>query len=499
MADMQIYNDANPSSIGDQIRTDFYKKKALVEMAKEQYFSQLADVTDMPKHFGKTIKMYHYLPLLSDANVNDQGIDTTGASSVTTITFRFTKPGASTTGGPEGPDYYLVGEGANEAAAITDATDIEKFEPFINKAAGYAVFDTNYATTIAALNGLGWQITDDSNYQDHTGSYATGVPATGNLYGSSKDVGTIQGKLPALGEKGGRVNRVGFKRIQLEGSIDKFGFFDEYTQESLDFDSDEQLEMHINREMLMGANEITEDMLQIDLLNSAGVLRFGGNATTTTTITGESGGTVSEMTYDGLQKMAIDLDENRCPKQTKIIAGSRMTDTKTIDSARILYIGTELQRQIKRLEDDFGNQAFIPVQNYADAGNVMRGEIGTIDQFRIVVVPEMMHWAGAGEAVTTNGGYRSSVAPADHADHPDVECYDVFPALCVGSESFTTIGFQTDGKTVKFVITNKKPGQDIARPEDPYGETGFMSIKWYYGFMLKRPERIALYKVVAEW
>jgi len=52
----------------------------------------------------------------------------------------------------------------------------------------------------------------------------------GNLYGSSKDIGTINGKMPMLSESGGRVNRVGFKRKELEGTLEKFGFFDEYTQ-----------------------------------------------------------------------------------------------------------------------------------------------------------------------------------------------------------------------------------------------------------------------------
>ena len=47
-------------------------------MVKEQYFTPLADVTHMPKHMGKKIKIYHYLPLLDDRNVNDEGLDAGG-------------------------------------------------------------------------------------------------------------------------------------------------------------------------------------------------------------------------------------------------------------------------------------------------------------------------------------------------------------------------------------------------------------------------------------
>lgn len=388
MAEAQAYNDpinGSTSSVGGQIRTDYYLKKALIEATKEQYFSQLADVTAMPKHFGKTIKLYHYLPLLDDRNINDQGIDASGA-------------------------------------------------------------------------------TIDN----------------GNLYGSSKDVGTIAGKMPTLTEHGGRVNRVGFKRIELEGTIEKFGFFDEYTQESLDFDTDGELQMHINREMLRGANEITEDALQIDLLNGAGTVRYAGEATTNATIAEDS-----IVTYEDLMKLAIDLDNNRTPKHTKVIAGSRMIDTKTISAARVMYIGSELIPTLRAMKDLHGNPAFVPVQQYADAGSTLNGEIGSVDAFRIVVVPEMMKFEGEGAA---------EVAETAYATGGNV---DVFPMLVVGDGSFTTIGFQTDGKTVKFKITHKKPGEATADRTDPYGETGFMSIKWYYGSMMLRPERIALIKTAA--
>ncbi len=48
------YNAPNgtPSSIGPQIRLDYFYKKALIDAAREMYFGQLADVTNMPKNIG---------------------------------------------------------------------------------------------------------------------------------------------------------------------------------------------------------------------------------------------------------------------------------------------------------------------------------------------------------------------------------------------------------------------------------------------------------------
>lgn len=382
----------------EQMRVFKWLKKSLIDAKDEMYFTPLADTINMPKHYGKHITMYHYVPLLDDRNVNDQGIDAAGA--------------------------ILTGAaGAN--------------------------------------------------------------PGYGNLYGSSKDIGTINGKLPLVGEEGGRVNRVGFTRLKLEGTITKFGMFHEFTRESLDFDSDEELFSHISRELVTGATKLCEAVLQKDLLAAAGVIQFTGTATTDAQITGE-GATPSVVDYEDLMRLSIVLDENRAPKQTKVITGSRMIDTRTISQGRVMYIGSELIPILRKMKDLHGDPAFIPVHQYASAGTILNGEIGSIDSFRIVVVPEMLHWAGEGAAVGTNPGYRATDGN-----------YDIYPMLVVSSEAFTTIGFQTDGKSFKFDITTKMPGKETADRNDPYGETGFSSIKWWYGTLIYRPERIAVVKTVA--
>jgi N4-gp56 family major capsid protein len=179
--------------------------------------------------------------------------------------------------------------------------------------------------------------------------------------------------------------------------------------------------------------------------------------------------------------LAIDLDNNRTPKSTKVIAGSRMVDTRTISGGRVAYVGSELLPTLKAMSDFHSSPAFVPANRYADAANVLVGEVGSIDALRIVVVPEMQKWSGAGADASGSATHYETAGR-----------FDVFPILVVGDEAFTTIGFQTDGKTVKFQIFHKAPGEATADKTDPYGETGFMSIKWYYGFMTLRSERIGL-------
>lgn len=457
------YNDpagGHQSSIGPQAITSYHQRQALIEARREQYFTQLADVTSMPRNMGKEITKFHYIPLLDDQNLNDQGIDAAG------VTIKVTDFYATL---PELEITFAAAPAATTAAAAINAIE-----------AGVATaVDTKVTVTKVDLK---------AGSQAQVNAVVAAVPGTtskqgsGNLYGSSKDIGSIPGKLPVLSEFGGRVNRVGFQRKLLKGTLEKFGFYQEYTKESLDFDTDADLQMHINREMLNGANQLTEAALQIDILNSAGVIRYAGDATSNATIDKDA-----VVTYDDLMRLAIALTNNRTPRLITMITGTRYIDTKTISGARAMYCGSELLPTLRAMKDLHGMPAFTPLEKYAAGGSTMIGEVGAIDEFRIIIVPEMLKWAGKGALV--EGG--------DATSHETNGRYDVFPMLVIGSESFTTIGFQSDGKTQKFKIFNKVPGEQTADRLDPYGEMGFMSIKWYYGFMVLRPERLGLIKTVA--
>lgn len=388
---MQYNEGQDPTSVGLQLRDFYYSKVALIDARKKQVFIPLSNSIIMPRHYGKKIKRYHYVPLLDDRNVNDQGIDATGA-----------------------------------------------------------------------------------------------VSANGNLWGSSKDIGAITGKLPSLHETSGRVNRVGYTRIEIEGTMENFGFFDEYTEDVTMFDTDEQLMQRIHTEMLNGASEISEVLLQKDLLNNAGVVLYSGVATQDSEITGE-GDNVSEVDYKSLMQLDKVLTDNRTPRETTMLTGSRLTDTRTIGSTRIIHTGNDMLATFKYMTDAFGNKAFIEAHHYADQTNLIEGEVGSVGDFRIVIVPEMKMWASKGGAETgANKGYQATAGK-----------YDIFPLLCIGDKSFATIGFQNDGKNPKYRIIHKKPGKETATASNPYGKKGFKSIQWWYGFFLERGERIGLIKSVA--
>lgn len=457
----QKYNDPaglQPSTIGTQFNTQWYYKNALIEAQEEQYFTPLADSLTMPRNFGKKIVAYRYLPLLDDRNINDQGIDATGVA-IDNTKFYVVLPA-------------LVMNFASSGEATAAAAAINAIEPALASAVASTVTVAKRnlvgtttvlaAAVVAAIRG------------------ASSRQGSGNLYGSSRDVGAIAGRLPALTEDGGRVNRVGFKRQTLEGTFNNFGFFYDYSEDSIQFDTDEELETHIHREAVRGATQVTEDALQIDLLGHAGVTIYTGAATKTDEVD------VTPVTYRQLMKLSLILDDNQTPRKTKVMTGTRMMDTKTIPSARFAFIGSAMVPTLREMKDMHNNPAFIPVQQYAAGTTVMNGEIGMVDAIRFIQVPRMFKWEGMGKATVDTTVYTTAGR------------VDVHPILLVGDESFTTIGFQTSGKVAKFKIIHKKPGEEQATLADPFGKKGFASIQWWYGFLAFRPERIALIKTAAK-
>lgn len=465
----QTYNapPSTASSVGTQFTTHYYDRKALIEARREQFFGQLADVTSMPKNMGKTIKKYHYIPLLDVQNINDQGIDANGVTLASTQWFvRY----------PSATYSVLNASAAAFVAAIND--NIDSNGSARTAAAAGSAGATHTPVTLTGSLTVKYLNSTKKGAALALNIGAQAYQASGNLYGSSKDIGYIPSKLPLLSETAGKVNRVGFKRKDLEGTFENFGFHSSYSTDSLNFDTDADLMMHLNRETVNAAMKITEDALMVDLITNAGVIRYTGNATSNATLD-ES----DVLVYKDLQQLSIDLDNNRCPKETKIITGTRLTDTKVIPACRVAYCGSELIPTLEAMEDLHGNPAWNALESYAAGTTPLVGERGRIGDFRFVIVPDMVKFAGQGAADASGTHYATNGK------------LDVLPILVVGSESFTTIGFNTDGKSSKFKTVHKKP-DELYSLDNPYGKTGFMSIEWYYGFMLLRGERIALIKTV---
>ncbi len=412
----QIYNEgtsANPSTIDggsqEQMNPFYYDRQAVVEANKKAFIGQLSGVRNQPKNMGKTIKKHLYIPLLDDRNINDQGIDAAG----------------------------LVLDSTKWTAIDVSGAIL-----------GTAYADQTAAETAAGLDG-------------------TVKQTSGNLYGSSKDVGTIGALTPVISETGGRVNRIGFSREVIESTLENYGFFYEFTQDDLNFDSDSKLKSHLYRESGKAAGEMTEKSLMSDLINAAGIELYSGTGNTAL----DEVAAGDQVGLAEIRQMTKTLNANTCPTDTGMITGSRNIDTKVVANARYAYTTDDV---VTILEDVMNTttskHAWAYVEEYADGAkfsgsNIARGEVGKIGKVRFIEHPEML--------VQENKGTAN---------------IDIHPILFVGSGSFTQIGFQANGSKTKFEIITKMPGKEIADRQNPYGKVGFTSNNYWYGVLVERPD-----------
>ena len=352
---------------------------------------------------------------------------------------------------------------------------------------------------------------DDANANaGMVGLDTTGVAyAQGNLYGSSRGTGFIAGKLPDLGEESGRVNKVSFSRKEVKGNIVNRGFFFEWSKDEVNFDSDPAMRQYITTEAVRGANQINEDVLAIELINGAGVNYYAGaGATTLDTINGESIPTIKD-----LIRLDTELDNNKCPRDTKVITGSRMVDTKTVAAARYMFISPDVKMDFMAIKALNGvDDAFIPIEQYqGKAGGsgkyikTIHGEIGKVGPFRIVVHPKMVRYsddtdAAVGDkwdAVDTYGADETETTGVEYRN--DGEKYEVYPCLVVGSEAFTHIGFEYGAGTKgKFDVVTSTP-EELRTKENPYAKTGMTVIEFWNGVLIERPEWVAVYNVCSKY
>lgn len=354
---------------------------------------------------------------------------------------------------------------------------------------------------------------DDRNVNqqgiDAAGTAKGKFNANGNLYGSSLDMNTITKSAPTLTEIGGRVNRVGFTRQTIEGTVHRLGFFYEFTNEALTFDTDAAMLQHMGREAMEAAYLIQEDMIAMELINGAGHKYYTGAATSLATMTGEGAVAAhSVVTYKDLQRLAMALKEAKAPNRLAASRGSRIIDTKIIGSGYALFVHYDMENMLRDMKDAAGNQAFIPVEKYANGANTLNGEIGAIGQFRIISVPRMPRYEGVGaEDAGKDSTFRTSagklVADGGYGSNTDTSknYYDVYPLMAVASEAFTCLGFQASnmGGKGNFSMITKMPGAATASAsDDPYGESGFTSIKWTHGMLIERPEWIAVINSICE-
>lgn len=145
---------------------------------------------------------------------------------------------------------------------------------------------------------------------------------------------------------------------------------------------------------------------------------------------------------------------------SQIIRASAKISTEPVAPAYFALGHTDLDADIR------GISGFIPIEQYSDSGKALPGEIGKIEQFRIVLTAMFDAWEAAGASGTT---YLSSgTAPSVAASA------DVYPMLFIAKNAYGIVPLQGTNSITPMVLNPGKPSKS-----DPLGQIGFVSWKTY--------------------
>lgn len=454
------YNSGFNAANGYNNKLFYYDRAGIEAATSKKVFSQFASTREMPQKTGREyrVKVWHYSYERMPWAVQTGPMDTVTAQ----FNAEFQKKG------------YIS---SRDLSTVTSAIfgDLTKYPTF------------NLDTTK-------WNNKTDDNVSTHL-AQESGLTAEGKLFDGT-DSDALKGVGKRIFEGQGISNRVTITSTTINAFINRFGEMLEYT-EDIELFSEDSMVVRYREDMGRRANDINEDLDQLTMLQTPNKM-FSGTATSLATmgtgigkgepdaVTGENAVEESfKINYKLLQKVVQRLGQYKVPKVTKMVTGSVNIDTKTVPPCYVAIVGDQVKLDIKNItrgktyEKDF---AFVGVEQYAKAGETFDGEFGKIDEVRFIHAPNMLMEAGKGAAVDT--GYVGSLSQTNSK-------FDVFPILFIGEDSFAKIMLQ-GAKNITFASEAPKP-----RLEDPFGQRGFFSYKFWYGSIILRPERLLRLNVLA--
>lgn len=201
----------------------------------------------------------------------------------------------------------------------------------------------------------------------------------------------------------------------------------------------------------------TANALNWNILKSGTNVYYSGSAAS-------RGAVEATITKALFRKVSKQFRRDKARQITRALTPSDKIDTHPISPCFIAYANSDLKSVFEDID------GFIPVEKYA-VNDKMDGEIGKIDDFRIIITPDAEPIKASGKPGTTNvsnGELPSASAAAD-----------VYPIICIAQDSVAVTPLSgMDAVSVKVV----NPSNTI---EDPLAQRGAAGWKmWHAGTIL---------------
>jgi N4-gp56 family major capsid protein len=183
----------------------------------------------------------------------------------------------------------------------------------------------------------------------------------------------------------------------------------------------------------------------------AGTNKFYAGGTTT--------GTVDEtITLNLLRKVAKSLQKNHAKKITSILDSSGNYGTKSVESGYVVYGHTDMAPAFRDLP------GFVTVADYGNRKTISEHELGSVEEFRIVLSAELAPYIDVGAAIGATGLISTTGT-----------LIDVYPCIVCGEEAWANVMLRgVDAINPTWI----PPGQKDK--SDPLGQRGYAGAQFYY-------------------
>lgn len=176
----------------------------------------------------------------------------------------------------------------------------------------------------------------------------------------------------------------------------------------------------------------------------------------------------SPMTRGDFRKIYRYFKKYKAREISEVIKASALVSTEPVEMAYFAMGHTDLDADIR------GISGFVPKVQYSNSTRALPGEIGKIEQFRIILTAMFDPWLESGASGTTylSGGVEVSAAAS---------C-DIYPLIFVARDSYAIVPLQGFGSVDIGVVNPGKKTKD-----DPLGQIGFVSWgTWQTGAILSQ-------------
>lgn len=186
-----------------------------------------------------------------------------------------------------------------------------------------------------------------------------------------------------------------------------------------------------------------------------GVLKGGTNAfyqggTTRASVNGR-------IQLSKLRKISRNLQSNHADQITDVLSMSYDFGSTGVEAAYVVYAHTDLASDIRDLPN------FKSTVEYAQRKVISPFEIGSCEEFRFVLSPELAAYQDAGAAVGSTGMYSTSASNID-----------VYPVIVMGKDAFGNIALRGDDAVDPTYIP-----PNVKSAADPLGQRGYVGCKFY--------------------